>query len=294
VRTVTLAGLVAALGLLVCGCGGSSAAHHRAAARTAAVRKRELVAERAAAARRAAARRAAAARIRVRNATPQRNWKPYAGQHVPILVYHDLGTPPASEPYPGLYVSDADFEAEIAWLHSDGYQAVTLDEMMSAFFHRGTLPAKPIVITFDNGYVPQATFAPAVMARYGWPGVLNEITVGHLSNTRLAGLIRKGWEVDSHSLTHPDLTEVSASELTAQVVQSRQFLQRTLHVPVNSFCYPSNEYDDAVVAAVKAAGYTNAVTENPGFATPATDPYLLPRFEIEGGLSELQADLPST
>ena len=74
-------------------------------------------------------------------------------------------------------------------------------------------------------------------------------------------------------------------------MQSRQFLQRALHIPSNSFCYPSNRYNDAVEAAVKAAGYTNAVTENPGFATPQTDPFVLPRFEIEGGLSELQADL---
>lgn len=225
------------------------------------------------------------------NATPQPGWRPYTGQGVPILVYHDLGTAPASEPYPGLYVSDADFRAEIAWLHTDGYQAITLDEMMNAFFHHGTIPAKPIVITFDNGYIPQATFAPAVLARYGWPGVLNEITVDHLSNARLRKLVALGWEIDSHSLTHPDLTEITAAELQDQVVESRRFLQRTLHIPVDSFCYPSNRYNTAVVAAVKAAGYTNAVTENPGFATSQTDPFLLPRFEIEGGLSELQADL---
>jgi hypothetical protein len=74
------------------------------------------------------------------------------------------------------------------------------------------------------------------------------------------------------------------------VVDSRRFLQRTLHVPVNSFCYPSNRYDAAVIEAVRAAGYTNALTENPGFATRA-DPYLLDRFEIEGGVAELAADL---
>jgi peptidoglycan/xylan/chitin deacetylase (PgdA/CDA1 family) len=212
---------------------------------------------------------------------------------VPILVYHDLGNPPPGQDYPGLYVSDADFEAEMAWLHQRGYQAVTLDEMMDDFFHGGTLPTKPIVITFDNGYIPQATFAPSVMSRYGWPGVLNEITVGHLNSDRLKRLVGLGWEVDSHSLTHPDLTQISSSELQQQVVQSRKFLQRVLRVPVNSFCYPSNRYNPAVVAAVKAAGYTNAVTENPGFATARTDPFLLPRFEIEGGLSQLQGDLTS-
>jgi len=227
----------------------------------------------------------------VRNAVPQPGWRPYTGS-VPILVYHDLGTPPPGDALPGLYVSDADFEAQMAWLHQQRYEAVTLDEVMQAWYHGGTLPAKPIVITFDNGYIPQATFAPAVMSRYGWPGVLNEITAGHLSNARIDSLLRIGWEIDSHSVTHPDLTSLSPGELRYQLVASRQFLQRTFHIPVNSFCYPSSKYNSAVVAAVKAAGYTNAVTENGGYATSA-DPYLLNRFEIEGGqgVAGLASDL---
>jgi peptidoglycan/xylan/chitin deacetylase (PgdA/CDA1 family) len=279
VRTLRVVGPIwAVVVLLLAGCGGSSSAAGNTPAH---------------------ARPHGAARhrhrhrhsLRVRNARPQPSWRPYAGQGVPILVYHDLGTPPPTEDYPGLFVSDADFIAEMQYLHQQGYQAVTLDEMMNAFFHGGTLPAKPIVITFDNGYIPQATFAPSVMSRYGWPGVLNEITVGHLDTARIERLIRIGWEIDSHSLTHPDLTTLDASDLEQQVAGSRQFLQSTFHIPVNSFCYPSSKYDAAVVAAVKAAGYTNAVTENPGFATPSTNPFLLPRFEIEGGVSELAADL---
>jgi peptidoglycan/xylan/chitin deacetylase (PgdA/CDA1 family) len=229
------------------------------------------------------------ARLEVRNATPQAGWAPYTGP-VPILVYHDLGTPPPSEPYPGLYVSDSDFEAEMAWLHHHGYQAVTLDEVMGAWYHGGTLPSKPIVITFDNGYIPQATFAPSVLSRYGWPGVLNEITAGHLDDARIRRLLRIGWEVDSHSVNHPDLTTLDPSELRYQLVASRRFLQRTFHIASDSFCYPSNRYDAAVIAAVRAAGYTNATTENSGYATRA-DPFLLDRFEIEGGVSELESDL---
>jgi peptidoglycan/xylan/chitin deacetylase (PgdA/CDA1 family) len=209
---------------------------------------------------------------------------------VPILVYHDLGIPPPSEPFPGLYVSDPEFIAEMRWLYRHHYQAVTLDEVMNAWYHGGRLPAKPIVITFDNGYVPQATFAPTVLSAYGWPGVLNEITENHLANRRLEHLVAIGWEIDSHSLTHPDLTTLTPPELRYQVVASRRFLQRTLHIPVNSFCYPSNRYDAAVIAAVKAAGYSSALTENPGFATRA-NPFILNRFEIEGGVAQLAADL---
>ena len=131
----------------------------------------------------------------------------------------------------------------MAWLHQAGYQAVTLDEVMDAWYHGGTLPSKPIVITFDNGYIPQATFAPSVMSRYGWPGVLNEITAGHLDNARLSRLLSIGWEIDSHSVSHPDLTQISPSALQYQVVASRKFLQSSFHIPANSFCYPSSKYN---------------------------------------------------
>jgi peptidoglycan/xylan/chitin deacetylase (PgdA/CDA1 family) len=232
------------------------------------------------------------ASILVRNAKPQPGWRKYTGP-VPILVYHALGPVPAGAPFPDLYVSDADFDAEMAWLHQNGYEAVTLDEMMNAWYHGGTLPPKPIVITFDNGYPEQVTFAPRVMARYGWPGVLNEITENHLYPRQIRPIIKMGWEVDSHSLTHPNLTQLDSAELTAQVAGSRTYLQKTFHIPVNSFCYPSSKYDAAVIAAVRAAGYTNATTEAHAYATSA-EPYLLPRFEIEGGVSELAADLAST
>jgi len=228
---------------------------------------------------------------RVRNAVPQPGWRPYTGP-VPILVYHALGNPPPTEPYPGLYVPFAEFRAEMRWLHDQGYQAVTLDEVMNAWYHGGTLPAKPIVITFDNGYPEQATFAPSVLSPYGWPAVLNEITANHLTDARLRSLLVIGWEIDSHSVSHPDLTTASPAELHYQVFASRRFLQQTFGIPVNSFCYPSNRYNAAVIAAVRAAGYTSAQTENPGYAT-RSNPYELNRFEIEGGegVAGLAADL---
>ena len=271
-----LAALLVVVLLGGCGASGASTATRTVAARALQSRTKTVV-------------KAPPVAREVTNAFPQPSWRPYTGP-VPILVYHDLGNAPASEPYPGLYMSYPNFQAEMAWLHSQGYQAVTLDEVMSAWYHGGTLPAKPIVITFDNGYPPQVTEAPRVMSRYGWPGVLNEITEDHLTNAQIRSVLKLGWEVDSHSLTHPDLTTLDAAELQAQLVQSRQFLQRTFHIAVNSFCYPSSDYNATVIAAVKAAGYTNATTEAHAYATRA-DPYLLPRFEMETSLPELQADL---
>jgi peptidoglycan/xylan/chitin deacetylase (PgdA/CDA1 family) len=217
----------------------------------------------------------------VRNARPQAGWEPHTGP-VPILVYHALGQAPPSEEYPGLYVPEAEFEEEMAWLHAQAYEAVTLDQVESAWYHGGTLPTKPIVITFDNGYPEQVTFAPQVLSRYGWPGVLFEITEEHLRPSEIRPVIALGWEVDSHSATHPDLTELSGKELEYQVAASRRYLRRKFGVASDNFCYPSSLYDAATIAAVKEAGYVGAVTENAGYARRGL-PYELDRYEIEGG-----------
>ena len=227
----------------------------------------------------------------VRNARPQASWRPHRGP-VPILVYHALGTPPPTEAYPGLYVTQGEFREEMAWLEAGGYQGVTLDEVERAWFQGGTLPAKPIVITFDNGYPEQVRFAPSVLDQYGWPGVLFEITKEHLTPPYIRPIIAKGWEVDSHSATHPDLTQLSGADLAFEVAGSRRFLQRTYRVPSDNFCYPSSVYDDSTITAVREAGYTGAVTEEPGYAS-RDRPYELNRYEIEGGqgVDGLAADL---
>ena len=211
---------------------------------------------------------------------------------MPILVYHDLGTPPASEPYPGLYVSDADFEAEMAWLDQQGYQAVTLDEVMSAWYHGGTLPSKPIVITFDNGYIPQATFAPAVLSSYGWPGVLNEITAGHLTTRASRNLLSLGWEIDSHSVTHPDLTAISPSALQYQVVASRTLPAEHLPHPGQQLLLPVEQVQRRRGRRRQGGRLHERDDRERGYATSA-DPFLLDRFEIEGGqgVAGLAADL---
>ncbi len=235
-------------------------------------------------------------RLPARAGRPRRaeqDWKPYTGP-VPILVYHALGNPPVGAPFPGLYVSRPAFRAEMSWLHRQGYTGVTLDQVERAWYDHGRLPAKPIVITFDNGYPAQATFAPQVLSQYGWTGVLFDITLHHIRPSLVRNVIAHGWEVDSHSATHPDLTTLSGPALGFQVAGSRRFLQRTFGVPSDNFCYPSSQYNAATIAAVRAAGYVGAVTENAGYAT-RSQPYTLDRFEIEGGqgVAGLAADLSS-
>lgn len=216
---------------------------------------------------------------KVRNATPQADWKPYKGP-VPILEYHVLGHPPAGAPYPELYVGRTDFEKQMDWVERQGYEAVTLEQVQEAWYHEGTLPPKPIVISFDDGYRPQFTFALPTLRKHGWAGVLNLKAEGsELYESNVKAMIAAGWELAAHTIHHLDLTELGPEELAEEVAGSRKILQREFKVPVNNFCYPAGRFDETVIKAVEAAGFTGATTEIPGFAEK-DKPYELARLEI--------------
>jgi peptidoglycan/xylan/chitin deacetylase (PgdA/CDA1 family) len=228
----------------------------------------------------------------VRNATPQANWKPYKGP-VPILEYHVLGHPPDGAPYPELYVGRTDFEKQMDWLEERGYEAVTLEQVQEAWYHAGTLPPKPVVISFDDGYRPQFTFALPTLRKHGWAGVLNLKAAGsELYESNVKAMIAAGWELAAHTIHHLDLTELGPKELKEEVAGSRKILQEEFNVPVNNFCYPAGKFDETVIAAVEAAGYTGATTEISGFAEK-DKPYELARLEVlrSSHVGGLAADL---
>jgi peptidoglycan/xylan/chitin deacetylase (PgdA/CDA1 family) len=205
---------------------------------------------------------------------------------VPILMYHVISSPPPGAPYPDLYVPRADFAAEVAWLAAHGYRAVTLQQVFDSWRGARTLPSRPIVLSFDDGYLSDVTNALPVLRARHWPGVLN-LEVANLRpvwGIRPPGvrkLLAAGWELDAHTLTHPDLTTLDADRLREEVAGSREAIRTRFHVPVNFFCYPAGRYNDAVIAAVQQAGYLGATTTRYGLARPS-ELYTLARVRVNG------------
>jgi peptidoglycan/xylan/chitin deacetylase (PgdA/CDA1 family) len=199
-------------------------------------------------------------------------------------MYHVLAVPGAGVPFPDLYVAPSAFAAQVHLLARAGYHAVTLERVFAAWHGRGTLPARPLVLSFDDGYPPDLTVALPVLRAQGWVGVLN-LQVGNLVARKVKELIAAGWEVDAHTFTHPDLTHVDSARLWHEVDGSRRSIQRTYGIPVDFFCYPAGRYDAAVVAAVRRAGYKAATTTQLGLARPSSDPYTLDRVRVSGGMT---------
>lgn len=209
-------------------------------------------------------------------------------QAVPILMYHVLAAAPRDAAFPGLYVAPREFVAEVDALAARGFRAVTLDRVWRARHGLATLPRRPVVFSFDDGYRSDASVALPVLRAHGWPGVLN-LEVANLRPvwgarpSEVHRLIRAGWEIDAHTLTHPDLTRLAPAQVWRQVDGSRVDLRREFHVPADFFAYPSGRYDPAVEAAVRQAGFLGATTTTLGLDTATTSPFALDRIRVAGG-----------
>jgi hypothetical protein len=120
---------------------------------------------------------------------------------VPVLLYHRLA--PSSD---DLGVAPADFEAEMQRLHDLGFEAISLDQYVR--FLRGDtagLPPRPILITFDDGYLSSLTVADPILARYDWEAAMYIPTgavglPGRLTWDQLRQMEASGrWQIDEHA-----------------------------------------------------------------------------------------------
>jgi peptidoglycan/xylan/chitin deacetylase (PgdA/CDA1 family) len=103
---------------------------------------------------------------------------------------------------------------------------------------------------------------------------------GGLTRAQVRALIAAGWEIDAHSLTHPDLRRVTARRLLGEVDGSRRALRDTFGVPANFFAYPYGRQDRRVRAAARRAGFLGATTTQRKFASPTADPFALGRVLV--------------
>lgn len=202
----------------------------------------------------------------------------------PVLMYHVIAPPPDDAPYPDLYVTPQRFRQHMAFLDRHGYQVVTLQHVWDLWHGGVRLPEKPVVITFDDGFRSWYTEAYPVLKTHGWVGTMN-LAVSHLdrdiSVRWVQRLVAAGWELNSHSLTHPDLTVLGQRDLRREVAGSRTRLRNLFHVEVNFFCYPSGRYDEDVLNEVRRAGYLGATTTVEGLAVPK-NPFSMRRVRISG------------
>lgn len=193
-----------------------------------------------------------------------------------VLCYHGISATWPAE----TSVTPADFEAQLGGFAARGYRGATLCEALTAPASERTM-----VVTFDDAHRSVLEVAAPVMARLGIPGTVyvptdyatsqepmawdgyddwlgteHEHELNCMTWDELRGLASEGWEIGSHTCSHPRLSRLADSDLVTELAESRARCEEEIGLPCRSIAYPYSDYDDRVVRAARDAGYALATT----------------------------------
>ncbi len=184
---------------------------------------------------------------------------------VPVLLYHHVS------PYGFNTVNPHLFEKHISYLKNTGYTGITFRQILN----EESLPEKPVVITFDDGYAATFYHALPIIEKYGfgavifmlsgyigkknsWDLSLEPSRVRHLNGEELLELSGKGWEIAAHTLTHRALTHMTHEKARYEIEKSGSILEDILNVHTDGFAYPFGRFNPLVKEFVRQCGYRYA------------------------------------
>ncbi|EHQ88020.1 polysaccharide deacetylase family protein [Desulfosporosinus youngiae] len=197
---------------------------------------------------------------------------------VPVLYYHSVMLEEGNE----VRMPPDQFEAQMAYMREQGYESVTLDQLYQAFYKGGALPAKPFVITFDDGYEDNYTTAFPILKKHGFTAAVFMVSSyingeGFLSWSQLKELTANGWEIEGHTANHPYLSKMDKAAVLNELKSSKELIEKELGQTVNYIAYPYGDYNANIVQAVKDTGYLMAFTTERGWSNLNLDEWHLQR-----------------
>ena len=217
------------------------------------------------------------------------------GTRLSILMYHNIG--PLRDGFdPYLTISPQMFERHLRWLSKHGFTAIQISDWVAYQREGKTLPEKPVLLTFDDGYCDIAEFGLPLLDKYGFTGTLFVVTdqIGgtnawdlHLGLSeqplmtveQIRYWADRGIEFGSHTRTHADLTASSPEQIAEEMKGSREHLEELLGTSVIALAYPYGYYNDTV-AEIARRFFDAALTCDIGINDPMTDLVRLRRATV--------------
>ena len=209
---------------------------------------------------------------------------------VPVLNYHQINDVDNN----ALTVKTDQFEAQMKYLADHGYHAITPAELTDAWDNGTKLPDKPVIITFDDGYMDNYKNAYPILQKYNLKATIflisdfldtypNYLTWDQAAEMQQSGLI----DFESHTLSHEELDKLSHEERMHQLEDSKKALEWHLQKKIEYIAYPCGDYTQEVQDDTRAAGYRAAFTVHLGYAEKDKPHYMLDRVPIFGGMSHM-------
>jgi peptidoglycan/xylan/chitin deacetylase (PgdA/CDA1 family) len=224
-----------------------------------------------------------------------------------ILMYHKIDELTSNVRYPGNYVTPAQFARQMDALLMWGYRTIRFDRWLDYRDGRvASLPDKPLIVTFDDGYTCFDRNAWPVLEARGM-GATVFLVAGQIGGTnawdrdekqerlldarRIRALQAEGVHFGSHSYNHPALARIPAEQARDELKRSRAALGELLGRAPDVFAYPYSNQSSAVRRMAEEAGYRCAVRGKGRMNWKWNDPFALRRIKPSDDLADLRRKL---
>lgn len=218
----------------------------------------------------------------VRNSSPR---------GIPILMYHYVGNNPnpADRQRDILSITPDKFDAQLAFLAQNGFSPITLDTLYGIFSGKTPRPKKPIILTFDDGYIDFYTTAAPMLRKYSFPAVAfiptglvgggYYMNWGQIKELQASGLV----SFQAHTIHHYNLPSLSYSQQLAELSDSKKTLEAQTGTVVNFVAYPYGASDNNTWRAALEAGFVGGT--GTWYGRAASPGINMPRIRISGNIN---------
>ncbi|GCE48257.1 polysaccharide deacetylase [Thermosporothrix hazakensis] len=224
-----------------------------------------------------------------------------AERYIPILMYHSISQS-ANPRFKQLAVAPVMFAAQMDYLHRNGYTPLNVTQCLKAMQGKIPFPAKPVVITFDDGFADFYDYALPILTRYQFTATLY-ITTAYIGKTstwlrpeneterpmlnwaQIEEIRWAGIECGAHTHTHPALDLLPLSLAREEIALSKLILEQRLGQEICSFAYPFGYYTPDVRELVQQLGFTSACAVNFATCAVTSHPFSLERLMVTPGMS---------
>ncbi|MDJ0365121.1 polysaccharide deacetylase family protein [Hymenobacter sp. H14-R3] len=204
---------------------------------------------------------------------------------MPVLMYHKIPDAAIATKHQ-IFVTKEHFTKHLAYFKSHAISPITFQDYQDFASGRRPLaefPRRPIVLTFDDGYLDNYTNLLPLMQQYGYRGVmylLGDFEVRYnqwdlatdptepraelMDTAQKQAFVAAGWEIGAHTQTHAHLTQLPPAEAAAEIAASKAALEQRLGTEISSFAYPYGDLDATTKALVAEAGFRFAVATDTG------------------------------
>lgn len=188
-------------------------------------------------------------------------------QGIPVLYYHSVHNNSTNE----VIITPKLLKEHLSYLKDEGYISLTISDVQNYLIHNQSIPEKSILITFDDGYMDNYYNAFPILKELSLKATIFCITDNldggyYLSKDAIKEMSDYGIDIQSHTVTHPHLDTLSYSDQLAEMINSKQTLEKITNKEVFAIAYPFGDFNDDTIKAAKEGGYTLGFTTKRGFS----------------------------